>query len=152
MKKCKSHKSCIKEALIEAKIICDQRGVKLTKLRETVLKLIWKNHSYVKAYDLLEELRKIDRSAKPPTIYRSLDFLMENGFIHKIQSLNAFVGCSHPSEHDECYFLICKECQSIEECHSKNINEFVRSTSNTNNFSANQVTLEISGICQECIQ
>ena len=151
MKKCKSHKSCIKEALIEAKIICDQRGVKLTKLRETVLKLIWKNHSYVKAYDLLEELREIDRSAKPPTIYRSLDFLMENGFIHKIQSLNAFVGCSHPSEHNECYFLICKECQNIEECHSKNINEFVQSTSNTNNFSANQVTLEISGICQECI-
>ena len=152
MKKCKSHKSCIKEALIEAKIICDQRGVNLTKLRETVLKLIWKNHSYVKAYDLLDELRKIDHSAKPPTVYRSLDFLMQNGFIHKIQSLNAFVGCSHLSEHNECYFLICKECQSIEECHSKNISEFVQTTSNTNNFSANQVTFEISGICQECIQ
>ena len=77
---------------------------------------------------------------------------MENGFIHKIQSLNAFVGCSHPSEHDECYFLICKECQNIEECHSKNINEFIQSTTNTNNFSANHVTFEISGICQECIQ
>ena len=77
MKNCKSHKSCIKEALTKAKIICDQRGVKLTKLRETVLKLIWKNHSYVKAYDLLEELKKIDHSAKPPTVYRSLDFLIE---------------------------------------------------------------------------
>ena len=152
MKSCKSHKSCIKEALIEAKTICDQRGVKLTKLRETVLKLIWKNHTYVKAYDLLEELKKIDDSAKPPTVYRSLDFLMENGFIHKIQSLNAFVGCSHPGEHNECYFLICKECRNIEECHSENINKFVQSTSSNNNFSANQVTLEISGICQECIQ
>ena len=152
MKSCKSHNSCIKDALIEAKTICEQKGVKLTKLRETVLKLIWKNHSYVKAYDLLEDLKKIDSSAKPPTIYRSLEFLMENGFIHKIQSLNAFVGCSHPNEHNECYFLICKKCQNIEECHSENINEFVQSTSNNNNFSANQVTLEISGICQECIQ
>ena len=152
MKNCKSHKSCIKEALTKAKIICDQRGVKLTKLRETVLKLIWKNHSYVKAYDLLEDLKKIDSSAKPPTIYRSLEFLLENGFIHKIQSLNAFVGCSHPNEHNKCYFLICKECQNIEECHSENINKFVQSTSSNNNFSANQVTLEISGICQECIQ
>ena len=152
MKKCTSHKSCIKKALIEAKIICDQRGVKLTKLRETVLKLIWKNHSYVKAYDLLEDLKKIDSSAKPPTIYRSLEFLLENGFIHKIQSLNAFVGCSHPNEHNKCYFLICKECQNIEECHSENINEFVQSTSSNNNFSPNQVTLEISGVCQECIQ
>jgi len=152
MKSCKSHKSCIKDALIEAKNICEQRGVKLTKLRETVLKLIWKNHNYVKAYDLLEDLKKIDSSAKPPTIYRSLEFLMENGFIHKIQSLNAFVGCSHPNEHNECYFLICKECQNIEECHSENINEFVQFTSSNNNFSANKVTLEISGICQECIQ
>ncbi len=152
MKSCKSHKSCIKEALIEAKTICNQRGVKLTKLRETVLKLIWKNHSYVKAYDLLDDLKKIDSSAKPPTIYRSLEFLLENGFIHKIQSLNAFVGCSHPNEHNKCYFLICKECQNIEECHSENINEFVQSTSSNNNFSANQVTLEISGVCQECIQ
>ena len=152
MKSCKSHKSCIKEALIEAKTICDQKGVKLTKLRETVLKLIWKNHSYVKAYDLLEDLKKIDSSAKPPTIYRSLEFLLENGFIHKIQSLNAFVGCSHPNEHNKCYFLICKECQNIEECHSENINEFVQSTSSNNNFSPNQVTLEISGVCQECIQ
>ena len=152
MKSCKSHKSCIKEALIEAKTICDQRGVKLTKLRETVLKLIWKNHCYVKAYDLLDDLKKIDSSAKPPTIYRSLEFLLENGFIHKIQSLNAFVGCSHPNEHNECYFLICKECQNIEECHSENINEFVQFTSSNNNFSANKVTLEISGICQECIQ
>ena len=104
------------------------------------------------AYDLLEELKKIDSSAKPPTIYRSLEFLLENGFIHKIQSLNAFVGCSHPNEHNKCYFLICKECQNIEECHSENINEFVQSTSSNNNFSPNQVTLEISGVCQECIQ
>ena len=66
--------------------------------------------------------------------------------------MNAFVGCSHPSEHNECYFLICKECQNIEECHSENINKFVQSTSSNNNFSANQITLEISGICQECIR
>ena len=116
MSECKNHKICIDEALKKAEIICSDKGVKLTKLRQRVLKLIWKSHGYVKAYDLLNDLKKIDAAAKPPTIYRSLDFLIKHGFIHKIQSLNAFVGCSHPEEHKNCYFLICKECNNIEEC------------------------------------
>ena len=52
--------------------------------------------------------------------YIELDFLMENGLIHKLQSLNAFIGCLHPNEHNERYFLICDSCQKIEECCSKN--------------------------------
>ena len=99
---------------------------------------------------LLNNLKKSDASAKPPTVYRSLDFLMEHGFIHKIQSLNAFVGCSHPDEHEDCYFLICKECKNIEECCSNKVKKVLTSTSGKNNFSPNQVTLEITGICQDC--
>tara|TARA_S200000501_G_scaffold170948_3_gene161054 strand:- start:1889 stop:2347 length:459 start_codon:yes stop_codon:yes gene_type:complete len=151
MRNCKDHKTCINEALIKAETICKQKGVKFTKLRKQVLKLIWKSHSYVKAYDLLEELKKIDSSAKPPTVYRSLDFLIDNGFIHKVQSLNAFVACTHPQEHKECYFLICKNCKSIEECCSEKISKVMNSEATRNNFNTNQVTLEISGICQECI-
>ena len=151
MSTCRNHKICIDDAIKKAESICNQKGLKFTKLRQKVLELIWKNHNYVKAYDLLEELKKIDDSAKPPTIYRSLDFLIENGFIHKIQSLNAFIGCAHPKEHKECYFLICKNCQNIEECCSKKIDKVVTSTTGQNNFKPNQVTLEISGICKECV-
>ena len=122
----------------------------ISNLLHKVLTLILKNHGYVKAYDLLNDLKKNDASAKPPTVYRSLDFLMEHGFIHKIQSLNAFVGCSHPDEHEDCYFLICKECKNIEECCSNTVKKVLTSTSGKNNFSPNQVTLEISGICQDC--
>ena len=150
MSTCKNHKISIDEALKKAEIICNKKGVKLTKLRQKVLTLILKNHGYVKAYDLLNDLKKNDASAKPPTVYRSLDFLMEHGFIHKIQSLNAFVGCSHPDEHEECYFLICKECKNIEECCSNTVKKVLTSTSGKNNFSPNQVTLEITGICQDC--
>ena len=120
-------------------------------LKKQVLKLIWKKPGYVKAYDLLDELQKIDPSAKPPTIYRTLDFLMENGLIHKLQSLNAFIGCLHPNEHNECYFLICDSCQKIEECCSKKINNVVLSTSKNNNFIPNKVTFEIAGTCQSCL-
>ena len=150
MSACKNHKISIDEALKKAEIICNKKGVKLTKLRKKVLTLILKNHGYVKAYDLLNDLKKNDASAKPPTVYRSLDFLMEHGFIHKIQSLNAFVGCSHPDEHEDCYFLICKECKNIEECCSNKVKKVLTSTSGKNNFSPNQVTLEITGICQDC--
>ena len=150
MSTCKNHKISIDEALKKAEIICNKKGVKLTKLRQKVLTLILKNHGYVKAYDLLNDLKKNDASAKPPTVYRSLDFLMEHGFIHKIQSLNAFVGCSHPEEHEDCYFLICKECKNIEECCSNKVKKVLTSTSGKNNFSPNQVTLEITGICQDC--
>ena len=150
MSTCKNHKISIDEALKKAEIICNKKGVKLTKLRQKVLTLILKNHGYVKAYDLLNDLKKIDAAAKPPTIYRSLDFLIKYGFIHKIQSLNAFVGCSHPEEHKNCYFLICKECNNIEECCSKKVKDVLTTTSEKNNFLPNQVTLEISGICQDC--
>tara|TARA_B100000035_G_scaffold142462_1_gene121259 strand:- start:2071 stop:2529 length:459 start_codon:yes stop_codon:yes gene_type:complete len=151
MSTCKDHKTCVNDTLKKVETICKQKELKLTKLRHRVLKLIWKSHSYVKAYDLLEELKKIDPAAKPPTIYRTLDFLIENGFIHKIQSLNAYIGCAHPNEHKECYFLICKKCQNIEECCSEKIDKVVTSTIVKNNFKPNQVTLEISGVCQECI-
>mgnify|MGYP001356518189 FL=1 len=150
MSTCKNHKISIDEALKKAEIICNKKGVKLTKLRQKVLTLILKNHGYVKAYDLLNDLKKNYASAKPPTVYRSIDFLMEHGFIHKIQSLNAFVGCSHPEEHEDCYFLICKECKNIEECCSNTVKKVLTSTSGKNNFSPNQVTLEITGICQDC--
>ena len=150
MSTCENHKININEALKKAENICNKKGVKLTKLRKKVLTLILKNHGYVKAYDLLNDLKKSDASAKPPTVYRSLDFLMEHGFIHKIQSLNAFVGCSHPDEHEDCYFLICKECKNIEECCSNKVKKVLTSTSGKNNFSPNQVTLEITGICQDC--
>jgi len=139
------------EALKKAEALCEVNGLKLTKLRKQVLKLIWRKSGYVKAYDLLDELKKIDPSAKPPTIYRTLDFLIENGLIHKLQSLNAFIGCHHPHEHDECYFLICDSCQKIEECCSKKINNVVALTSKNNNFIPNKVTFEIAGTCQNCL-
>ena len=143
--------SVSEEALKKAEELCEVNGLKLTKLRKQVLKLIWKKPGYVKAYDLLDELQKIDPSAKPPTIYITLDFLMENGLIHKLQSLNAYIGCLHPNEHNECYFLICDSCQKIEECCSKKINNVVLSTSKNNNFIPNKVTFEIAGTCQSCL-
>ncbi|MHA1109066.1 MAG: transcriptional repressor, partial [Alphaproteobacteria bacterium] len=84
------HKRCIAEALAAAEEICARQSVKLTDLRRRVLELIWDRHEPVRAYDLLDQLRAGRRSAAPPTIYRALDFLLEAGLIHRIESLNAY--------------------------------------------------------------
>ena len=101
--------------------------------------------------DLLNKLQQTNPSAKPATVYRALDFLIKNGFIHKVASLNAFVGCSHPLKHKECYFLICDDCKNISECCDPNITAAIQTTTAQNQFSAKNTTLEISGHCNECL-
>jgi hypothetical protein len=81
------HAHCIEDAIDRAELVCGARGARLTDIRRHVLELIWKRHEPVGAYDLLDELRATHRRAAPPTVYRALDFLMENGLVHRIESL-----------------------------------------------------------------
>ena len=86
---------------------CQERGLRLTPIRARVLELIAAESKPVKAYDLLDRLKDEHGSAAPPTIYRALDFLMANGFVHKLESVNAFVACHHPnSDQHSVPFLI----------------------------------------------
>ena len=114
--------------------------------------MIWEGHGPKKAYDLLSELRLTNQSAKPTTVYRTLEFLLENGFIHKVNSLNAFVGCSHPSKHQDCYFLICDSCNEIGEYCDATITSAIKTISEKNQFMIKNATLEIAGRCNSCIQ
>ena len=89
------HSRCVSHALAEAEAICARQGLRLTALRKRVLELVWASHKPLGAYDILGVLSDEDgRRAAPPTVYRALDFLLENGLVHRIASLNAFVGCS----------------------------------------------------------
>lgn len=103
-----------------------------------------------KAYDILDKLSLTATSAKPPTVYRALDFLLENGLIHRINSLNAFVGCGHPTEHEQCYFLICTECAEVTECCTQSLTRAIEKTGKENQFSSLTTSLEIQGVCAAC--
>ena len=96
------HEHCIDHALEQAAAICQKNGQRLTTLRQTVLKLVWSSHRPVGAYDILAMLSKgQERPVAPPTVYRALDFLLEQELIHRIASLNAYIGCNSPdSPHD----------------------------------------------------
>ena len=100
---CQDHEVCIESAMRDAEEICQEKGLRFTELRKEVLKLIWLSHIPAKAYDILEMLKGKTWSAKPPTVYRALDFLLENGLVHGLDSINAYIGRSHPRDHIGCY-------------------------------------------------
>ena len=87
------HDHCVANALAAAEQVCATRGLKLTPLRRRVLELVWAGHGPVGAYDLLQALAEGDaRAVQPPTVYRALEFLREAGLVHRIDTLNAFIG------------------------------------------------------------
>ena len=87
------HQSCIQQALDTAANLCEQRGLNLTPIRRRVLEIVWRSHEPIGAYQILAELAKERDKAAPPTVYRALDFLIDAGLVHRIESLNAFGGC-----------------------------------------------------------
>lgn len=82
-----------KELLAQAEKLCAQRNVRLTPQRLEVLRLMSLQQGAISAYDLLDLLRESELQAKPPTVYRALDFLLEQGFVHKVESTNSYVLC-----------------------------------------------------------
>ncbi len=144
------HAQCVQNALESAEKICAAKNLRLTQLRKKVLELVWASHGPVKAYDILDLLGTDKSPAKPPTVYRSLDFLTENGLVHKLNSLNAYVGCSHPTESHACYFLICNLCHEVKECCNRQLDKAIDTTTHSNKFKPNRITLEIEGICEHC--
>ena len=97
----------LKESINKVEEICKSNKLGLTEIRKQVFEIIVKNNKPIKAYEILDKISNINnKPSHPPTVYRAIDFLIENGFVHKLNSINSFVGCFHPKAHKECYFLI----------------------------------------------
>jgi Fur family zinc uptake transcriptional regulator len=105
----------------------------------------------VKAYDLLAALQQEDQAAKPPTIYRALDFLMSLGLIHKIHSLNAYLGCAHPAHPEEALLLICKDCEEVIEITSPTLTTTLSNIYQKQQFTPHTSVLEVMGQCRDCL-
>jgi len=131
--------------------ICRSNNLGFTDIRKQVFEIIIKNNEPIKAYQILDEIRNItNKPSHPPTVYRAIDFLIENGFVHKLNSINSFVGCFHPKTHEECYFLICKKCNLYQECCDDSLKDRISKTAVHNNFIISNTTLEIEGHCLDC--
>lgn len=144
------HDNCVADALAAAARICEERGERLTPLRRQVLELVWASHRPARAYDLLDRLQEHRSSAAPPTVYRVLDFLLEQGLVHRIESLNAFVGCGTPGDHHGGQFLICRSCEKVAELDADSISQAVEQVAIGNGFQVERQTVEAFGLCPEC--
>ena len=144
------HRACIEDALDAAGRICTERGTQLTALRRRVLELVWANHRSVKAYDLLHQLGSDGKPAKPPTVYRALDFLIEQGLVHKVESLNSYVGCPHPSAPHDGQFLICMACERVDEMTDPGVRAAIQLGAAAAGYLVRGQTIEVRGLCPQC--
>ena len=144
------HSHCVADALTQAEAICTRRGARLTKLRRRVLELIWASHVPVGAYEVLRRLSLEHERAAPPTVYRAIDFLLAQGLIHRIESLNAFVGCGQPADRHAGQFLICDDCGSAAELLDSKINKAISAGADKAGFAVARSTVEVRGRCPDC--
>ena len=143
----------LKESINKVEEICKSNKLVLTEIRRQVFEIIVKNNKPIKAYEILDKISNINnKPSHPPTVYRAIDFLIENGFVHKLNSINSFVGCFHPKVHKDCYFLICKKCNIYQECCDDSLKDRISKTAIHNNFVISNTTLEIEGHCLGCSQ
>ncbi len=145
-----NHSACVHQALADARTVCASRQARLTPIRERVLELIWQSHKPLGAYDLLAVLAEDGHNAAPPTVYRALDFLQQNGLVHRIASLNAFTGCTHAGENHTCLFLICRSCRNVLELTAPSVTQALNKVSAAEAFTPEETTIEVAGLCPAC--
>lgn len=144
------HATCVHGALDRARALCEARGVRLTPQRERVLELVWSSHRPRGAYDILEDLSRDGKRAAPLTVYRALDFLLEQGLVHRIESLNAFVGCAAPGTSHTGQFLVCERCGEATELSDPAIADAIAATAAAKGFTVSRQTVEVTGLCPAC--
>lgn len=145
------HDHCVSEALTRAETICADRGARLTDLRRQVFELVLGSHKPVGAYDLVARLGEAGgKAVAPQTVYRALDFLIEQGLVHRIASLNAFVGCSHPHVAHAGQFMICSRCQEVAELGDPTAVAGLIDRAAAQGFAVQSVAVELTGICAAC--
>ena len=140
----------VRRFLTRAEALCKERGVRLTDQRRRVLEILWEAGRPIGAYDILEAMGSGQRALAPPTVYRALEFLLEQGLVHKIESLHAFVGCDHPGQPHASQFLICDRCGTVTELEDEGVAQSLRSAADETGFQPARRVVELIGVCATC--
>jgi Fur family transcriptional regulator, zinc uptake regulator len=141
-----------KAVLDRADALCRARGVRLTAQRRRVLAILCASARPLGAYEILDAMREGSRTLAPPTVYRALDFLLEQGLVHKLESLHAFVGCNHPEHPHSSQFLICNSCGEVTELEDEAIAHSLGCAASMSGFQPQRRVVEVIGTCAGCAQ
>jgi Fur family transcriptional regulator, zinc uptake regulator len=144
------HAHCTADLIARAERTCERRGSKLTGQRRDILASVAQSHSAVGAYDIIERMAEHGPRPAPITVYRALDFLLAHGLVHKIESRNAFVACSHSHEGQPAALLICETCGTVSELDAPEVFECLTGKAKAQKFSPAHTMIEMSGTCGAC--
>ena len=145
------HSHCETKALASAIEECNKQGLKLTKVRQQVLEIIWAQHNPIGAYDVLQKLQESGHKPAPPTAYRALEFLVSAKLIHRVESLNAYIGCPSPNDTHQCQFYICTECGHVAEVNNTAVSKALDISAKELGFISQQPVIEVHGVCKNCV-
>lgn len=147
------HKRCTSTAIAHAEARCAARAQRLTPLRRQVLETLLASHNPLGAYEIIERMAGENSRPAPITVYRALDFLRDNGLVHRIESRNAFVACVHNHSGDDLVvFLICERCGAVGEGPGGAVADALKASSRAAGFSPKSPLIEIVGVCSHCRQ
>jgi Fur family zinc uptake transcriptional regulator len=145
------HERCASDAIGHAEALCAARNERLTPIRRRVLEALLASHKPLGAYELIEHVGARNTRPAPITIYRALNFLREQGLVHRIESRNAFIACVHNHDSgDPVVFMLCERCGSVGEAASAAVADTIKSASRAAGFTPKTPVIEITGICAHC--
>ncbi|ADO42107.1 transcriptional repressor [Ketogulonicigenium vulgare] len=144
------HSHCQGEMLASAEDRCQAEGLRLTPVRRRVLEILGEEHRAIGAYAILERLAAEGLGSQPPVVYRALDFLVEQGFAHKIEKLNAYVACSHFNHAHAPVFMICQKCNAVAELEAGHDLGGLSALAAATGFRAERAVIEVAGLCPAC--
>ncbi len=145
-----NHSECTADLLSRAERTCERRGSRLTGQRRDILNCVAQSHSAVGAYDIIERMAGRGPRPAPITVYRALEFLQAHGLVHKIESRNAFVACSHQHEGLPAALLICGACGLVAELDAPEAFASLKATAHAQGFSEHSIMVEMTGLCATC--
>ena len=140
----------LSQVLERAEALCHERGARLTEQRKAALQLLCVAEKPLSAYDLLERMRGVVRNPAPPTVYRALNFLLEQGLVHRLETLNAYVGCAHPDHPHAGQFLICDDCGEVAEVEDPSVARSLNAAGKEIGFRTRRPVVELLGTCAQC--
>ncbi|WP_050605309.1 Fur family transcriptional regulator [Ruegeria sp. 6PALISEP08] len=146
------HQTCVETALTSVEAQCSAEGLRLTPVRRKVLEMLLQEHRALGAYAILDQLRAEGFGSQPPVAYRALEFLVQNGFVHKIERLNAFVACSHPGQSHSPAFMICRKCDAVAEAQSSPAKGALGAAARAAGFEIERTVVEAEGLCPDCTE
>jgi len=146
-----NHGTCVEAAVTRAHALCAEKSVRLTPLREAVLRELLSAHKALGAYDIIERMNSQGRRLAPISVYRVVDVLLEAGLAHRLESRNAFFAClAEHADTRSLLVLVCEKCARVAEAEAPKVWTAIKATTQPSGFQVSETVLEIQGVCADC--